>query len=88
MAEFFKMHGQGTWQKHEIGIPRDFDVYSDGNCRKLTTYYFSLCRQGCKKDEAMEGTGVSDLFTHEGNINTFYISQLALLLSRSKSKHQ
>jgi hypothetical protein len=38
--------------------------------------------------EAMKGTGVADLFTHEGNVNNFYLdnSQLALLLSAAPKK--
>lgn len=45
-------------------------------------------RAVAQRDEAMEGTGVSDLFTHEGNVNSFYInnSQLALLLAAAPEK--
>ena len=45
-------------------------------------------RAVAQRDEAMEGTGVSDLFTYEGNVNSFYInnSQLALLLAAAPEK--
>ena len=45
-------------------------------------------RAVAQRDEAVEGTGVADLFTHEGNVNTFYVdnSQLAVLLATAPEK--
>ena len=45
-------------------------------------------RAVAQRDEAMENTGVSDLFTHEGNVNSFYVddSQLTFLLAAKPEK--
>ena len=45
-------------------------------------------RAVAQRDEAMENTGVADLFTHEGNVNTFYVddSQLTFLLAATPEK--